>query len=247
VEAWLSAPRFAAYVTAMAGDRRRALHLYDWNASITAAFLLDLGHLEVALRNAYDGALSLGVPAGGRHWVFDPPRYFPTRWKTARNGVRYNTNQEPQRLLAQATQTALIAVQAAARASGRPVPSIPPPGKVVAELPFGFWRFLTAAKHEKRLWVPHLHRAFAAGTSRSELDRRVSGLHELRNRAAHHEPLLRRTSTTGVFSLCTRHLVQRHDDLLVVAQLISPDLSDHLAATSSCLSVLARRPRADDR
>lgn len=88
VEAWLSGPRFATYLTAMAGDRRHALRLYDW------------------------------IPAGGRHWVFDPARYFPARWRTARNGVRYNANREPQRLLAQATQAALTAVQAAARASG---------------------------------------------------------------------------------------------------------------------------------
>jgi len=242
----LSGPRFATYLTAMAGDRRHALRLYDWNASATAAFLLDLGHLEVALRNAYDRALTAGIPPGGRHWVFDPARYFPARWRTARNGVRYNANREPQRLLAQATRTALTAVQAAARASGRPVPSTPPPGKVVAELPFGFWRFLSAAKHEKHLWVPHLHRAFAAGTSRSELDRRVSALHALRNRAAHHEPLLRRTSTTGVLSLSTRHLIQRHDDLLVVAQLISSELRDHLADASTCLSVLGTRPATGD-
>ena len=77
-----------------------------------------LGNLEVALRNANDRALTAGIPAGGRHWVFDPARYFPARWRTARNGVRYNANREPQRLLAQATQAALTAVQAAARASG---------------------------------------------------------------------------------------------------------------------------------
>lgn len=37
-----------------------------------------------------------------------------------------------------------------------------PPGKVVAELGFGFWRYLTSSAYEKRLsarsCTPHIHR-----------------------------------------------------------------------------------------
>lgn len=58
VEAWLSAPRFAVYLTATGGDRARALALYEWNAQLSAALLHDLAHLEVGLRNAYDVVLS---------------------------------------------------------------------------------------------------------------------------------------------------------------------------------------------
>ena len=218
------------------------MQLYEWNATGSAAFMRDLAHLEVALRNAYDDALTSGLPPRGMHWVFDPTRYFPTVWKTARNGARYNDNHEPQRLIAQATATALLSVQAAARTTKQAVPVTPPPGKVVAELPFGFWRYLSAAKHEKRLWVPYLHKAFAPGTSRHELDRRINRLHELRNRIAHHEPLLRRNRVTGVLSLSTRHLDDRHHDLLAVADLISPNIRDYIAATSTCATTINHRP-----
>jgi hypothetical protein len=34
------------------------------------------------------------------------------------------------------------------------------PGRVVAELTFGFWTRLVSAEYEKTLWVPHLHKAF---------------------------------------------------------------------------------------
>lgn len=34
------------------------------------------------------------------------------------------------------------------------------PGRVVAELSFGFWTALLARRYEKCLWVPHLYRAF---------------------------------------------------------------------------------------
>jgi len=115
VERWLSRPRFGVYLAAVGGDRPTALQLYEWNATVSAAFMRDLAHLEVALRNAYDDALTSGLPPRGMHWVFDPTRYFPTVWKTARNGARYNDNHEPQRLIAQATATALLSVQAAAR------------------------------------------------------------------------------------------------------------------------------------
>lgn len=71
-----------------------------------------------------------------------------------------------------------------------------PAGKVIAELPLGFWRYLSAAAHEKTLWVPCLHRAFTPGASRQEVDRLVTSLHQLRNRIAHHEPLLRTDMAT---------------------------------------------------
>ncbi|MBV8236513.1 MAG: hypothetical protein JO075_12495 [Acidimicrobiia bacterium] len=39
--------------------------------------------------------------------------------------------------------------------------------------------------------------------------------------------------TSGVLSLTTQHLVDRHGDLLTVADLISPDLREHVATTST--------------
>jgi hypothetical protein len=40
VESWLSRPRFAVYLAAVA-DRRVALDLYEWNAALSAGFLRD--------------------------------------------------------------------------------------------------------------------------------------------------------------------------------------------------------------
>ena len=67
VEAWLSAPRYAVYLAAVGGDRQLGLDLYEWNAVVSAAFLHDLAHLEVALRNAYDAAAVANTPAGQPH------------------------------------------------------------------------------------------------------------------------------------------------------------------------------------
>jgi hypothetical protein len=83
------------------------------------------------------------------------------------------------------------------------------PGRVVAELSFGFWTALLSARYEKRLWVPCLHRAFPhafAGpefgpttsgarrrVNRQDIARRLDGIRELRNRIAHHESIIRRS------------------------------------------------------
>lgn len=117
-----------------------------------------------------------------------------------------------------------------------------PPGKVIAELPFGFWRYLSTTAHHHPLWVPYLHAAFGPGTARQSVDRPVGRLHLLRNRIAHHEPLLKRNSITGVLSASTQHLRDHVADLLTVAELISSELGDYVAAPSEVQEELDQSP-----
>jgi hypothetical protein len=73
-------------------------------------------------------------------------------------------------------------------ANGRPEA----PGRVVAELPFGFWRFLLAGRYERPLWLPCLRGAFpglAGRGMRRDVHDALRDLHLLRNRIAHHEPI----------------------------------------------------------
>lgn len=215
VERWLSRPRHAIYLAAADGDPAGALALYDWNAEICAALLRDLAHVEVGLRNAYDRALSQRWP-GPPHWTSAYWSVFPTLYRT-RSGRRVDINVKPR----ESIERALIA------AGG---PSVPP-GKVIAELMFGFWRYLSSAAHEKSLWVPVLHRAFVSGTDRRDVDRPVGRLHQLRNRVAHHEPVL------------TTDVAGRSRDMIVVANLIDPDLGRYIAATSRVPVLLSQRPQ----
>ncbi len=64
------------------------------------------------------------------------------------------------------------------------------PGRVVAELTLGFWVQLTSGKYEKTLWVKHLYRAFPIKLNRKDLFKRSDSIKKLRNRIAHHEPVL---------------------------------------------------------
>lgn len=227
VEAWLSEPRFDVYLAAADGDRRLALNLYEWNTLTSTAFQRDLAHLEVGLRNAYDAAIVANTPADWLHWTTDPYRLFPTRWRRARDGTRIDESYKPRQQIERAVYAA------GADAS---------PGKVLAELPFGFWRYMSSTAHHDHLWIPYLHAAFAAGTDRRDVDKPVSRLHRLRNRIAHHEPLLVRDPETRVLSLQVGHLRDRHTDLLTVTGLISQELHDHLDTGSTVLAQLHHRP-----
>ena len=64
-------------------------------------------------------------------------------------------------------------------------------GKVIAELMFGFWRFVLDARHSPTLWAPALRHAFPhlRPKVRTDVYDRVERLNALRNRVAHHEPI----------------------------------------------------------
>ncbi len=222
VEDWLSAERFATYLAAANGSRPNALALYEWNIRAASAIQQDLCHLEIGLRNAYDTALRKHWP-GPADWTNDPLGVFP-RQRSTRGGkgtanpkAKVDVNATPRTLLMKARQDA----------GG----SAAQPGKVVAELSLGFWRYLSIKRHEKHLWVPYLHHAFPPGTDRSrDVDSRIFRLHTIRNRVAHHEPLL------GV------NLLARLGDILDLAKLINPDLSAYIDSTTQIRQVVADRP-----
>jgi hypothetical protein len=84
----------------------------------------------------------------------------------------------------------------------------------VAELSFGLWRFLVAARYERSLWRRCLYRAFPGEGRRKVVHAKLAVLHELRNRIAHHEPIH------------NRPLRQRYADALTVTGWICPVTRD---------------------
>lgn len=168
----------ASYLDDSDNDLHRAFDLYAWNAQIAAAFLEDLGRLEVVLRNRFNDALTEFVKSAGHssHW-FDQPALFPGR---------HGEN---------ALDDIAKAKQRAAKNGRLPVAR----NKVIAELSFGFWRYLCAERYLTSLWGPALasqfshHPAFDNAIQiRADVDIRMARLHFLRNRVAHHKPIHRR-------------------------------------------------------
>jgi hypothetical protein len=125
---------------------------------------IPLHGVEIALRNAVDEALSR--LNGNPEWMFE--RNFPLS-KLQIN----NITQARDKLIRDG--------------------KIPTPGKIVAELPFGFWTSLFGKSHTNTLWRPSLHRAFPYGkVQRQDISQRLTRLRKLRNRIAHYEPIVAR-------------------------------------------------------
>jgi hypothetical protein len=93
------------------------------------------------------------------------------------------------------------------------------PGRMVAELTFGFWVGLTGPKYSVDLWEKHLYKAFPnAKLGRKQLNKRLESIRLLRNRVAHHESILSRDlqkdvdrilETIGWISLDTQRWIRQ--------------------------------------
>ncbi|NJP65184.1 Abi family protein [Streptomyces spiramenti] len=203
----ISPDRMSPYLAACGGDATAALALYRWNSNISAAFFEPIGHLEIMLRNALDAQLVARQERRGR----------ATEW--------YIDQQVPLSSRARAD-----IAQARDRA-GRGGTSATPRGKVIAELSFGFWRFLLARQYKTTLW-PDLAGAFPYAPNRAvtTVEDPIKRLHTFRNRIAHHE---------GIWHM---PLEDRRNDIHAVLGFITPLAATWVADTSRINDILARRP-----
>jgi len=222
IEKWLSTGRFETFLIAANGSRSLALEIYEWNSKLGAAFLHDLGHLEVGIRNAYDVALSAAITAGDSHWTDTGTisQLFPVVLTIDPiTKVEKDSNELPRNKIAQAR------IDASKYGSPRPVP-----GKIIAEIMFGFWTYLTSNAHEKTIWVPYLNSTFPSGTDRRKIHSTMADLRIFRNRVAHYEPIMNESE-----------LIRRK--ILNIASRIMPfEAYEHLKTNSEVSNLLKRKP-----
>jgi hypothetical protein len=163
LEAALSLERFGRYVAWADGNRSHALSLYALNTRLSEALYVPLQMLEVVLRNRIHAIL-----AEARQ-----PRWFE------QSGFLVIPHQITQVAEAIATLT---------RQDRDPTP-----GRVVAALTFSFWNTMLSPSYEN-LWQTDLHRVGrredGKGLRRKELSGPLTPIRLLRNRIAHHEPIL---------------------------------------------------------
>lgn len=154
-----STERLGPYVSACRGDEAQALSLYRWNATASAGMHMCLGHVEVLMRNAMDAQLTAMSPMGAWYITLSP---------------KLNTHacEEIDKARTRATRNGRSETQ----------------GRVVAELAFGFWRYLVSPQYHRALWTPGLYRTFP-GVPLGEASNTLSRLLNMRNRIAHHEPI----------------------------------------------------------
>ncbi|WP_277035333.1 Abi family protein [Propionimicrobium lymphophilum] len=219
VQTWLSTPRWNSYLAAANDDATLALDLYEWNLHLAQAIMHDISHIEVGVRNIYDHTLTT-YWRGETHWLFDSNSPVVVPLIRSKRGHHIDLNARNRISIAEATRRIRC--------------ENPAPGQVIAELPFGFWRHLTDAAHEKTLWVPYLNHAFPKGTDRKLVERRLALMNVVRNRASHHEPL---------FTPARRkELVKATEAIIDLATLLLPELANHIQHTSTVKETLNNQP-----
>jgi hypothetical protein len=183
LEKALSLERFGRYVAWADGDKSRALVLYTINSRLSASLYIPLQVLEIALRNRIHSVLS---ETEGEFW-YDKPAF--------------------QKGAVQGKQVAEAKADLVAKGKQ------PEPGRVVAALTFGYWTAFFGRAYDEE-WRRTLYRIAKRSDGKS-LGRKqfagpLSDIRELRNRIAHHEPIL------------MRNLPRQHDTIMELIGWLSP-------------------------
>lgn len=192
IETTLSTERLSTYLAQTGADRKRAILLYECNSHLSESLYTPLQGLEVALRNSFQSQLED---------CFARPDWYEDR-------------RSP---LSALHRDMVLKAKTRLTEDGKPHD----PGRVVAELTFGFWTAMVGKKYAHSLWVPCLHKAFPRKkVGRKQVHLPLDRLRKLRNRIAHHEPVL------------ARDLAEDYWIILEVVGWICPDTSAWIAETS---------------
>ena len=187
LEETLSLERFGRYLGWAGGERMRAVQLYTLNCQLSESLYTPLHMLEVSLRNRIHAVASqMPFRNGGGPW-FDRPEF--------QQGDR------------QAEQLAKAKGDLAQDSKSLD------PGRIVAALTFGYWTAFFGKDYEN-LWQQGLHRvasrANGKGLQRKDFAKPLVPLRMLRNRIAHHEPILH------------WDLPKHHDRILELTEWLAP-------------------------
>lgn len=170
----LSAPRMATYGHAAGSSPKsvQAVELYNWNAAVSVALMHPLHIVEVVVRNGISEALTASY---GPDWPWS--HSFEQSLPNPCNS--YSARQD------------LIRTRGPYTAGKRT-------SKVIPELRFVFWQNMFTKRHDGRVWSNHLVSTFpglprgALKSNRALLHTELESIRKLRNRIAHHEPIMAR-------------------------------------------------------
>ena len=209
LESAFSPERMQTYLDAAEGNHGNAPWLYARNAQLGAAFHGPLQALEVAMRNAMHIRLEERY---GSQWCTNPDAGLDSKAQDiVARFLRERRVQTPDQFVAAMSMGFRV------RLVGR-----------------GGWvNGGRRADYDRTLWRPALHRAFP-GCRRAEVHRKLNSLRELRNRIAHHEPIV----GGGRDPNCD------HDDLLEAVGWISSDVRAWIEHHSSLPDTLRAQESA---
>lgn len=169
-EAVMSPARMARYVAASAGNTKAAMSLYRKNLKLSGELLTLISCFEVALRNKIDGVYTI---QHGPDWLRN----------AGRPGGFFDT-------------TATKHTREIARRADSSLGIVYTHNKLIAEMDFGFWRYLFAQPQFfaggqvlLRVFPAKPRSTPAIQYNQSFVFNELARINNLRNRIAHHEPV----------------------------------------------------------
>ena len=162
-----SIPRLDRYSRACLGNNLKAIEAYKSNVRLSQSLFGTLSIFEVALRNQIDVHYSAKF---GRDWL---------RMQSSSGGF----------LLSKGCEKSLNSVKEVINKLGKNYTH----NEAIAQLGFGFWRYLFASKEFKAAGSTLLQilpkRPIKQGISQTVVFDKLSDINRIRNRIAHHEPI----------------------------------------------------------
>jgi hypothetical protein len=205
----LSLSRMSTFERAVVGSSVNALDLYNWNAQLSSALIYPFHIFEVSLRNAVSDGLS-SVHSANWHTA----QSFRRSLKKAKYG--YCPLDDLEKVTRKHKNLS----------------------KVIPELKFVFWEKCFTSRFQGQIWEKHILNTFPnhaslnlSSTDLREYIRIQTGLvREVRNRVAHHEPILK-------FDIPL--LMQSMEQMV---RLRCEDTSEWMIANQQVLAVYQARP-----
>lgn len=212
LERWFSPARISRY-----RHSEDPAALYLWNTRLSKAFLEDVEHVEVLLRNFISQRLT--ADCGSPFWFDAADRYhfngpFTASVRKARHRLSDNGNLDPSA------------------------------DSIVAELSFDNWRFLLAQRHEVTIWRVLIDpknggMPYYPGRRRAIFEADVETVRHLRNRASHQEPFIELPQLTDLERSRISHYRQA---LVRTAARIDPEAAAWISTHSRVAGLLLERP-----
>jgi len=201
IEAQLSTQRFSTYIVKAGHHQSYAIQLYLYNARLAKSLLFPLHVFEVVLRNAIDDVIS------------------------SIYGVSWHNDASFLGMLSIESNNSL---QKAIRRS----PLNAPKDDIVSQLTLDFWSNLFRAEYDRPLWQANMKRLLPnISVTRKFLQKLVVQINKIRNRIAHHEPIL------------DLNVSKIHQDIVDVVSYRSQDTANWLSAHSTVDIITRTRPR----
>ncbi len=174
-ESIISAPRMSRYLVACFGNTRKSMTLYRLNLKLSQEFFTVISCFEISLRNKIDGHLTLTL---GNNWLRNGAQQHGIFDNNYTWHTKKNINDAIDSLGTSYTHN-----------------------KLVAELGFGFWRFLFAQR-QYTATGRNLLSIFPTKPKSSPTNQynpnyvfnQLAAINKFRNRIAHHEPICFRNS-----------------------------------------------------